>query len=200
MNYIMINGQRVDLTEEQVKEIRKSFGITDKNLKDVKVGGLCKLGPFEFIVLDRSEETTAVTLKEALPGGAKFGSNNKYNGSNVDKLCNEFAEKLAAIIGKENIVEHTVDLTSDDGLKDYGKVKRKASLLTTTLYRRYVHILDKFKLKTWWWLATPYSTPTHEDASWIKCVSPRGYVINSNCIINCGVRPFCILKSDIFVS
>ena len=200
MNYIMLNGQRVDLTEEQVTEIRKSFGITDKKLKDVKVGELCKLGPFEFIVLDRSEETTAVILKEALPGGAKFGSNNNYNGSNVDKLCNEFAEKLAAIIGKENIVEHTVDLTSDDGLKDYGKVKRKASLLTTTLYRRYVHILDKFKLKIWWWLATPYSTPTHEDASWIKCVSPCGGIDINYYRDYYGVRPFCVLRSNIFVA
>lgn len=200
MNYIMLNGQRVDLTEEQVKEIRKSFGITDKKLKNVKVGELCKIGPFEFIVLEHSKDTTAVILKDAFLEKSRFGSNNNYNGSDVDKLCNTFAEKLAAIIGEENIVEHTVDLTSDDGLKDYGSVKRKASLLTTTLYRRYVHILDKFKLKIWWWLATAFSTPTHDDAAWVKCVSPRGIIRIINYYGNLGVRPFCILKSDIFVS
>ena len=200
-NYMMINGQRINLTDEQVEAVRKSFGASAKKLKDCKVGQTCKFGPFEFIVLEHSSETTALILKEALPERAKFGNNNNYNSSNVDKICNEFAEKLAAIIGKEYIVEHTVDLTSDDGLKDYGKVKRKASLLTTTLYRRYVHILDKFKLSIWWWLATAFSTPTHEDSDLVKCVSPRGLIFSNywNGDYD-GVRPFCILKSDIFVS
>lgn len=200
MNYIMINGQRVDLTEKQVQAIRESIGASGRVLKNVKVKDTCKIGPFEFIVLEQSGDTTALILKEALPEKSRFGKNNNYDGSDVDKLCNEFAEKLAAIIGKKNIVEHTVDLTSDDGLKDYGKIKRKASLLTTALYRRYVHILDKFKLKIWWWLATAYSTPTHESAAWVKCVAPSGLIDGNLYNDISGVRPFCILKSDIFVS
>jgi hypothetical protein len=94
-----------------------------------------------------------------------------------------------------------VDLTSDDGLKDYGKIRRRASLLTADLYRRYVEILDKHKIDKWWWLATPHSTARHENASWVKCVAPSGYFGSDNyCGGGCGVRPFCILKSNIFVS
>lgn len=129
-----------------------------------------------------------------------FGENNNYNGSAVDTRCNVFAEEIAAIIGEDNILLHTVDLTSDDGLKDYGMVERYASLLTADRYRKYVEILDKFPNKAYWWLATAYSTPRHDDKTWIKCVSPAGRIGTGNCSNDFGVRPFCILKSHIFVS
>ena len=94
-----------------------------------------------------------------------------------------------------------MDLTADDGLKCYGSVKRKASLLTTETYRRYVYILDKHKPDDWWWLATALSTPAHGYKSAVKCVAPSGYVFNYLCNYDdFGVRPFCILKSHIFVS
>ena len=93
-----------------------------------------------------------------------------------------------------------MDLTSDDGLKDYGSICRKASLLTADLYRRYVQILDTCKPSAWWWLATPYSTPAHESSTWIKCVAPAGFIFYDYFYIDFGVRPFCILNSNIFVS
>ena len=120
--------------------------------------------------------------------------------SYVDDLCNDYGAQIAEVIGYGNIIEHTVDLTSDDGLKDYGSIKRKMSLITCNQYRKYVEILDKHKIDAWWWLSTAYSTPKHNDSSWVKCVSPVGNIISYHCNFDCGVRPFCILKSDIFVS
>ena len=201
MNYIMLNDRKIDLTDEQVKEIKKSFDLGKVKLSEIKVGETFKVEDHEFIVLEQSGDTTAVILKDLLYVGKEFGKNNNYDGSNVDKLCNDFAAKISKIIGKKNLIEHTVDLTSDDGLKDYGKIKRSASLLTCELYRKFVYILDKYKIDKWWWLATPFSTPTHEDSSWIKCVSPIGYLYYSyyyGGII--GVRPFCIFSSSISVS
>ena len=130
-----------------------------------------------------------------------FGKHNRYEGSNVDAECNKFADEIAAMVGAENLVEYTVDLTSDDGLKDYGKIRRRASLLTGDRYRRYVEILDKHKIDKWWWLATPHSTEKHGYAAWVKCVAPSGGIYGDGCDRdNDGVRPFCILKSNIFVS
>ena len=203
-NYIKINDQKIELTDEQVAEIQKSFKVSNTKLSDIKIGETFKVGKYEFIVLDRSKETTAVILKDLLHDSAKFGANNNYNGSNVDDICNKFAEEMKGIVGAENLIEHTVDLTSDDGLKDYGKVRRYASLLTANAYRRYVEILDKYKVEKWWWTATAYSTKKHGDTTFVKCVAPSGCIcINDfyddfNCIN--GVRPFCILNSNIFVS
>lgn len=199
-NYIKINNQITYLTDEQVKSIQQSFGI-NKKLADFAVGETFKVADCEFIVLEHSKETTAVILKKLLFEEKQFGKSNNYDGSFVDGLCNEFAVKLAGIIGNAAIVEHTVDLTADDGLKDYSKIKRRVSLITTEQYRKYVDIFDKHKIDAWWWLATAYSTPTHNTPNWVKCVSPSGCIDDKfYCSNYFGVRPFCILKSNIFVS
>lgn len=201
-NYICFNGKKIELSTNQVAEMKKSLGIAEVRLSDIPKGETFKIGEHEFIVLEQSGDTTAVILKELLHDCKEFGKNNNYMNSYVDDICNDFGNKIADIVGADNLIEHTVDLTSDDGLKDYGSVKRKMSLLTANLYRRYVEILDKHKIDKWWWLSTAYSTPTHDHAAWIKCVSPNGYVNNSyyRCSNNYGVRPFCILQSNIFVS
>lgn len=201
-NYLVINNHRIELTEEQVKQIIEAQvkPLPGIPLCDIAVGDTFKIGEHEFIVLEQSGDTTAIIRKDLLPD-QRFGKNNNFDGSDVDATCNDFADEIAAIVGRENIVTHTVDLTSDDGLKDYGTIKSRCSLLTADLYRRYVEILDKFKPDNWWWLATPHSTKRHENDSWIRCVAPSGF-FSSYDYYGCvnGVRPFCILKSTIFVS
>ena len=199
-NYISINNQKVELTDEQVEKIKTALDIPSKRLSDIAIGDVCRIGTHEFIVLEQSGDTTAVIRKELLKDNVRFGNNNNFNGSNVDKICKDFAKELASVVGEDNLVLHTVDLTSDDGLKDYGKVMRQASLLTTNLYRRYVELLDKHKPDEYWWLATPFSTKAHDNDAFVKCVSPSGYVLVNCYFDDSGVRPFCILKSHIFVS
>lgn len=199
-NYIKINNQKIALTDEQVKEIQQSFGIEQIKLANIAVGEIVKIGKYEFIVLEHSNDTTAVILKNLLFESKEFGKDNNYKASYIDDLCGDFADEISEIIGKDNLIEHTVDLTSDDGLKDYGKINRSMSILTTDLYRRYVEILDKYKVKKWWWLATAFSTPKHDPDNWVKCVSPSGYIHDYFYYDDLGVRPFCILNSNIFVS
>lgn len=199
-NYIKINGQKIELTDEQVKEMQESFGLESVRLGDKKVGETFKIGKHEFIVLEHSKETTSVILKDLLHISEKFGTNNNYKGSHVEGLCNAFEVEIAVLIGKDNLIEHTVDLTADDGLKDYGKVKCKMSLLTANLYRRYVETLDMYKTGKWWWLATAFSTPKHDDSTWVKCVSPSGCIYYFNCYCSCGVRPVLHFASSISVS
>ena len=199
-NYIYIKGQKIELTEEQVERICAAQGQEKIKLADIPEGDTFKVGDHEFVVLEQSGDTTAIIRKELLPEDMEFGRNNNFAGSYVEAKCNEFADEIAGIVGAENLVEHTVDLTSDDGLKDYGSIKCRCALLTTNRYRRYVEILDKCKPDRWWWLATAYSTERHCNSDWVKCVAPSGGIFNNN-YFNCrGVRPFCILKSNIFVS
>ncbi len=199
-NYLTINGKRIDLTEEQINDIKQSFGIGDMQLSSVKVAEPFKIGEYEFFVLEQLGDKTIVLLKGLLHDEEQFGSNNNYANSNVDKLCNEFGEVIEKLVGADNLIEHTVDLTADDGLKCYGSVVRKMSLLTAQQYRNYVNCIDERKLDNWWWLATAYSTDKHGNSSWVKSVSPRGSINLNYCYYDYGVRPFCILKSNIFVS
>lgn len=211
-NYICVNGQKIELTEEQTEQIERAVmdqyrcskaedGVCpDVKLAEVSVGEVVKVGGYEMIVLEQLEDSTAVICKDLIGECSEFGENNNYDGSYVDEICNSLSGAIADAVGEDNLLSHMVDLTSDDGLKDYGTVMRRVSLLTAELYRRYVEVLDKFKPDRWWWLATPYSTPGHENSSWIKCVAPSGFIDYVDNFNVSGVRPFCILKSDIFVS
>ena len=201
-NYLCLNGNKIELAAEQIAKIKESFGCKTK-LSDKAVGDIVTIGDVEYIVLEHSKETTALLMKDLLMDDVAFGESANFNSSNVKKILDEFADNLAKAVGEENIIKHAVDLTSNDGLKDYGTVRAKASLLTCDLYRRYVETIEKHKLDKWWWLATPYSTPTHGYEKIVCCVAPSGniyYRNNYSYVNDGGVRPFCILNSDIFVS
>lgn len=199
-NYICVNNVKIELTSEQVEKLTGECPGNKIHLKEIPAGETFKVGEYELIVLKHDGDQVHVLMKDLLVEETEFGSNNDFRDSEVDDICREFAEVLADLIGDENIIEHKVDLTSDDGLKDYGTVQRKVSLLTCNQYREFVEILDKYKLDKWWWLVTPFSTPAHENANWIKCVSPHGFIDINDCGDVLGVRPFCILNSNIFVS
>ena len=202
-NYLCIGGQKIAIPTEKLEEIRAALDKRPVCSLEKKKNGetIAHVGDFDFLVLERSGDTVSMVLKGLYAKGVQFGKNNDFRGGNVQKICREFSDKLADIVGADNIVEHTVDLTSDDGLKDYGAVKEKVSLLTTVLYRRYVDVLDIDRLQKYYWLVTPYSTPKHEDAACVKCVSPRGGINLVNCDFDyVGVRPFCIFSSSIFGS
>lgn len=199
---ININGRKVELTEDLAQQLIQEHGAPQKTLADAVAGDTVKIGNFEMVVLEQLDGQTALILKGMYGEDTEFGEeNNAYDGSYADQKCQAFAQELAERIGWDNIVLHKVDLTSDDGLKDYGVIERRASLITTDMYRKIVEILDTVNPKCWWWLATPHSTKRHENDAWVKCVSPSGFIYGDFYgDDDLGVRPFCILKSNIFVS
>ncbi len=170
-------------------------------LTEIKKGETLKIGDIEFIKFSDENGETVVVAKDIL-FRSRFGNNNDLRSSDIlKKLNDEFLPKLAEVIGEENIVEFETDLTTLDGLKPYGVMKSKVSLPTFDFYRENVEIFDKHKLDKYWWLATPESAKPHDEPFWIVCVAPSGNIFYRNCYdVDGGVRPFCILKSDIFVS
>lgn len=199
-NYIMLQNRRINLTAEQVAEIKQSFGLNQTKLADIAPGEVFKLGEYEFVVLEHSKDTTSAILKNLLANAIVFGNTNDFDGSEIDNVCERFEKKLKKIVVEGALVEHTVDLTANDGLTCYGRVRRKVSLLTANLYRRYVEILDRHTIDKWWWLATPFSTQKHGNDSLVECVSPGGDVYGGSCNDSLGVRPFCVFASSILVS
>lgn len=200
-NYICINGEKIELTEAQISQLTAGESASTVKLCDIREGEIFKLGEHEFVVLEHNNGTTKVLLKDILCRSAFSDEDCDFKKSKIKKILADFDEKISAIIGIDNVIPHLVDLTSNDGLKDYGESTERFSLFTGDMARKYVHILDKHNPESWWWLATPYSTSAHGCNEYVLCVSRRG-------IINCGsygsndvgVRPFCILNSDIFVS
>lgn len=199
-NYLCLDGKKIELTEKQLKEIKDSF-VKKRRLGEVPAGDIVGIGSYDFIVLDHNDGETRLLMKGLYKKDVQFGPDNNYKNSDVKKICDEIAKELEVLVGPDNIISHKVDLTSLDGLRTYDACYAKCSPMTFDMARYYVDILDRYKLDEYWWLCTPWSTPEHGYSSTVCIVSPSGSIGNYICIHGIrGVRPFCILKSDIFVS
>ena len=124
-----------------------------------------------------------------------------YNKSNLRIVMEkEILPVIAKEVGSSNLVIHTVDLTSVDMQKNFEPCECLVRPLTFDESREYNDLLVNKELNDLWWTCTPWST---EERGWkygITVVSPSGY-FDINDFLNCrSVRPFCILKSNIFVS
>ena len=195
-NYLMLHGQKIELTEEQIEKIRLSHGFCQTPFK-VNEGETFKIGDVELIRFPEINGGVPVVAKDSI-ARMKFGeSNNLKESTELQKKLDGFLKKITNIIGEENVISFETDLLSLEGGDKYGKMTSKVSLPTLDFYRSNRKIFDKHKLDKYYWLATPDSN----DNDLVLCVAPSGYIgCRNDCFDYYGVRPFCILKSNIFVS
>ena len=195
-SYVYLDGVRRELTEAEILRVRKA--LERPKLRDMEEGQTVLIGGVEFIVLRHLVDATEVITRDVVWQTSFDGENNDYGQSTLRHNMEKIAEQLAGVIGAENILHHTVSLTADDGLKDYGSVVDRASPLTAGQYRTYVETLDRYPVAHWWWLATPYTTPTHDTDNLVRCVSPLGALFQEHHeATGGGVRPFLVLRSDL---
>ena len=180
-----------------------SLMANEKNIfiPGVKDGETFKVGEMEFIKFPDKDGMTPVVMKDIV-FQSHFGRTNNFKESDIlQRMKEEILPDIVEAIGEENLCPVTTDLTSLDGLKDYGAVESLIALPTLDFYRENAENFQSHKLNCWWWLATPWSTPANDDDWCVLCVSPSGCIRNFNyCNDVNGVRPFLIFKSCIFGS
>ena len=169
-------------------------------LSSIEVGKTFKIGEIEFIKFSDIDGITIAVSKDIV-FRSEFGNNNNLAESDVlEKLNKEILPELIKEVGEENILEFETDLTTLDGLKPYEPLKSKISIPSFDFYRANVEMFDKYKVDSWWWLATPDTAEPHYNPSWSLCVSPVGNVGSYGYGYDGGVRPFLNFVSSIFVS
>ena len=124
----------------------------------------------------------------------EFGNDNNYANSTLRKklLAHEFTLNLQKEYG-DCLVPVAMDLTSLDGLKDYGKVTDIIGIPDLNLYRECRE--NMLVGDRWWWLSTPNSTSSGTGSFLVRCVSDCGDVDWLGCDWGGDVRPFFIIKS-----
>ena len=198
---ITINNQTFELTNEQVDKLKKALNLNDKQLSDVAIGDTFKVADIEFIKFAEEDGVVTAVAKDILFGEKFDGADNNFATSKLlAQLQYNVLPKIEAAVGADNVLEFETDLTSLDGLDDYGVMKSKISLPTFDFYRKNVKLFDKHKVKNWWWLSTPDSTTTHSWDTAVRIVGDDGTLYSCNCISNYGVRPVCHFVSSIFIS
>lgn len=175
--------------------------MTKTNIK-IAPSSVINYGGLDCIVLDVEQDKILVLAKESI-GNMPFdegNSNNFPKGTLCKYLNGEFIKKLKANGADTSaLIPTTIDLTSDDGLKDYGETTQKIFLLTCDMYRKYRSVIPN--LDDWWWLATAYSTESNGYASFARRVfSDGGLGRGSAYRGHRGVRPAFYLKSSILES
>lgn len=189
--------QRVAELEKKMKEL-----IGDKKVKlskNLAVGNKFELAGLTWKILDITNKGY-MCLADRLEDGMKFDSNcNNWQQSELRNYLNtEVHKKLVDAVGEENIISLERNLLSLDGQTEYGTCEDKVSLLNVDEYRKYRSLIPN--VDYWWWMITPWSTSCNDCEYAEAVVSPSGLIHCYDCNFDDGVRPFCILKSNIFES
>lgn len=195
-------SKELELARKLVTELEEKERKQKVKLSSLKPGETFKIGEHDFIVLDHENGITKVISKNFMKKNVVFDNDCRdYNKSNLRKVMEkEILPVIAKEVGASNLVIHTVNLTSVDMQKEFEPCECLVRPLTFDEVREYNDLLVNKELNDLWWTCTPWST---EERGWkygITVVSPSGNLNYDNCNYNYGVRPFCILKSNIFVS
>lgn len=157
-----------------------------------------------FIVLEKLDNGGVFVIAESfMEGSVKFGSNSNWKESDIRTKLNSGSiyKRMVELFGEENIREMTRDLTSLDGLDDYGTCVDRVSLLTASEYAKYHKILGlNSNYPDWWWLITPASTPSNGYSGCVCCVGSDGVLGWRGFDSSRGVRPVLTLESSTLVS
>lgn len=199
-----MSSKTLEMARKLVKRLEEEEKKSKVQLCELHPGDTFKIGDHDFIVLDQNEyaETTAVISKGFMAENIVFDDDTRdYSKSNLRKVIEEKIQPIIeSEVGAENIVEDSADLTSVDMQEEFSRFKCKVRPITFDEARQYNDLLVDNKLDDWWWTCTPWSTAERGWEYSIAVVASSGNFYGRCYDYNYGVRPFCILKSNIFVS
>lgn len=188
----------IDRAGKPPEERKGLFDMTENKhgfepKQEITIGGIA------FTIIQTAESWVKCIASECVGEGAFDAQNrNDFAASDIRELLNgEFLHKLIAAGAPEAMFEYfNVDLTADDGLKDYGGDRVRVGLITCDEYRLLRGNIPELP-NTWWWTATPDSPKN----PFVRYVGSDGTLDLSDAYYGLGgVRPLCVLKSEILKS
>lgn len=181
--------------------------MKDLALAQVRRGERFTLDGVEFVKLEDNLDTAFAVAADTLPECCQFEDDdaeredhNNYAGSLLSKTVECWLrDKHPAIFSA--VVEQPIDLTTMDGMTDYGKPLAVVRALTIDEYRKHRSVLPLTSKP--YWLATGWTTNSspYSDANYAYRIYAGGTVGNSVVYsADFAPRPALYLKSSILVS
>lgn len=181
--------------------------MKDLALAQVRRGERFTLDGVEFVKLEDNLDTAFAVAADTLPECCQFEDDdaeredhNNYAGSLLSKTVERWLrDKHPAIFSA--VVEQPIDLTTMDGMTDYGKPLAVVRALTIDEYRKHRSVLPLTSKP--YWLATGWTTNSspYSDGNYAYGVFAHGTVRGiSVSRANFAPRPALYLKSSILVS
>lgn len=152
-------------------------------------------GGIEFVALGMEQGGVLAVVAKRLEDEMAYDEDgsNDWRKSSLRKYLNE---EFVKNFDKGDLLPFVSDLTSDDGMTDYGTSEDFVALLSDNLYRKYRKFMPKYD--TWVWTITPWSSPSPGYASGERIVYTSGALGGSLAIYGYGVAPACIFNPSIF--
>lgn len=195
-------SKALEVARELVRQFEEAEKKNKVELSTLAPGDVFEIGENDFIVLDQMGFETKVISKDFMAEDVVYDEDSRdYNESNLKKMIeDEIQPIIESEVGEDNLVEHIVELTSVDMQQKFHACECKVRPITFDEARKYNNLLPNKDLDDWWWTCTPWSTAERGCKYSVAVVSSAGNFSNCNCYDDDGVRPVCILKSNIFVS
>ena len=195
-------SKALEVARELVRQLEEAERKNKVELSTLAPGDVFEIGKNDFIVLEQMSFETKVISKDFMAENIVYDEDSRdYNESNLKKVIEDKIQPIIeSEVGENNLVEHTVELTSVDMQHEFDDCKCKVRPITFDEARKYNNLLPNKELDDWWWTCTPWSTAERGCKYSIAVVSSTGVIIHGDCFNGNGVRPVCILKSNIFVS
>lgn len=195
-------SKALEVARELVRQLEEAERKNKVELSALAPGDVFEIGKNDFIVLEQMSFKTKVISKNFMAEDIVYDEDSRdYNESNLKKVIEDKIQPIIeSEIGENNLVEHTVELTSVDMQHEFDDCKCKVRPITFDEARKYNNLLPNKELDDWWWTCTPWSTAEREWKYNVAVVSSAGNFSSDCCNNYRGVRPVCILKSNIFVS
>lgn len=197
----MSNSEILKKAKELVELLEKQEKAGKIALSSMSPGDVFQTtGKRKYKVLEQYGDTTKIISFNLVKENVEFGDTSDYKTSKVKKLCDtEILKDFEEEFGAENIETHTADIITVDGQK-LGTVDCKIRPITFDEAREYTDIIPNQYLDDWYWTLSPWSTKERGWGKSVTVVSPSGGIGSHGFNCGSGVRPVCILKSNIFVS
>lgn len=195
-------SKALEVARELVRQLEEAEKKNKVELSTLAPGDVFEIGDNDFIVLDQMGFETKVISKDFMAEDIIYDEDSRdYGESNLKKVIeDEIQPIIESEVGEDNLVEHIVELTSVDMQYEFHACGCKVRPITFDETRKYSNLLPNKNLDDWWWTCTPWSTAERGCKYSIAVVSSAGDFSNDICCSLSGVRPVCILKSNIFVS
>ena len=173
-----------------------------KALKTAPRGTAFNYAGQRWVVLEHNA-TGTLCLTEKIVEDRAFddGNCNDFSKSSSLRYLNgPFLDTLIDAAGCSGaFLTSELDLTADDGLKDYGTCNVTIFLLTVDQYRRNRDVIPN--ADDWWWLSTAFSTKSNGYESLARGVNSVGTLVRNLAYYGrYGLHPACYLDSDLLIS
>lgn len=177
-----------ELMEEPSQNVEKA-----KVLEDLLPGAKFTYQDREYIRLGNEQGGILCITADLWRTEQRFGDNANYKESEIKELLEkEFWGKKK----DKNVLDYTMDLTSDNGDDSLGTYTAKVGLLTCDLIRKYYKVIPKYK--DWWWTCTPWAISSY--ANIVRYVYTSGELNGNVASCNYRVVPACILDGQTLIS